>query len=579
MANESAPYRPKEDPLRTECKQRYSSKEEVRRKWLKEYGSIDENGSNLHNRDCMTQLFNLLDYCVENALEGYLRKSEYLGAYPQDVREELWLYHDPAGDREMHFRPPINYNNRVWALNGFRGKGNFLPENVRTDTRLLRNGLTHINDTTLISHVQLSMDELRQHLEDIGTALHMLGMLDSEDIHPDFEKLRIREGSMLLEEQYKVGKLLGEGGMSRVYRGVQQNEYLSREVAIKELIPDTYIKDTIRNECAVLTSLKHAHIPTVYDAFSQNGTYYIVMELIDGENLDDYLKTHNLTDAQRDRIADGLCDILAYIHGDGQDFVYSDLKPSNVMIDKKGDPNLIDFGITRIRGGDKTQRYLTPNWSAPEVFTGRRPDKRSDVYALGKVLGVIYGPEAAAGVRDVISCCTELDPRNRFENVEAVRRALKTVAAKRSRTKAHAQPAAKPAAKSAAPQQPVQRQTPRPVPQPQGVFSSPRPEPKPVPQAQPAVRRVPQPAKKDRDKQESIIIAALIGLVAVLAIVLIILLATGPKNAANTANAAAANPNASLSSLNCDDHTQYSGREILEIQKRDHVLFAPAERN
>lgn len=423
MAETLTPRRPAEDPTRIACKQRYADKEKVRRKWLREYGDIDEDGDYRRNKECLSEMFNLLDFVADNTLDGYLRRSTYLGL--TEDGQETWQHHAPTGDQTYTFRAPTSYSNRIYALNLFLGTEHRLPKGVNKETRFLRNDLTHINATTMADQLKLDMDSLWQPLQDIGTALFQLGMLDRRDIVPNFDSLRVHEGGRLRNGKYEVGKLIGEGGMSRVYRGRQHDGIFERDIAIKELKPDRYLKETIRNECAVMIRLKHTHIPAIFDAFSQNGTYYIIMELIDGEPLTSYLQTHSLTDAQRDRIADGLCDVLSYLHDDGCALVYADLKPDNILVGANGDPFLIDFGITRAQSNKDSQRYLSPMWTAPEVLAGRAADKSADIYALGKVLSEVYRSTSNPARSNVLEMCTASDPSFRFASVRAVSAALK----------------------------------------------------------------------------------------------------------------------------------------------------------
>jgi hypothetical protein len=195
--------------------------------------------------------------------------------------------------------------------------------------------------------------------------------------------------------RYRLERLLGQGGMSAVYRADDPN--LRRPVAIKlihsHLAVDPEFVRRFEEEAAAVAQLRHPNIVQVYDFNHDDDTYYMVLEFVPGETLYDRLHQLNsagqrLPLAEVADIARTLCEAVGYAHQQGM--IHRDLKPANVMITPQGQPILMDFGIVKIVGGD-TQTATgamigTVAYMAPEQIRGERADHRTDIYALGVML-------------------------------------------------------------------------------------------------------------------------------------------------------------------------------------------------
>ncbi len=198
---------------------------------------------------------------------------------------------------------------------------------------------------------------------------------------------------------YKILAPLGQGGMARVYRAIQEN--LGREVAVKVLPPwyaaDRSFVERFNLEAKMVAGLAHPNIVTIHDFNEQNGNLYIVMQLVDGgtlkqqiEGLPDQgggVKSMDLEEVNL--IFKQLADALAYAHRKG--IIHRDIKPVNVLMDQSNRPILSDFGIAKVMEGTKELTRPgagvgTPEYMSPEQCKGEPVDGRADIYALGIML-------------------------------------------------------------------------------------------------------------------------------------------------------------------------------------------------
>lgn len=181
--------------------------------------------------------------------------------------------------------------------------------------------------------------------------------------------------------------------MGIVYRGTQLS--LSRPVAIKRLSTnvedDPSAVERFRREALAASRLAHPGIVSVFDAGVDGDSPYLVMELVDGEALDDFIARRGFVDVSVAlRIAAEIARALGAAHGAG--IFHRDVKPANVLIATDGRARLVDFGLATLATGAETRitRFGmlvgTAEYLAPEVARGADPDARGDVYALGATL-------------------------------------------------------------------------------------------------------------------------------------------------------------------------------------------------
>lgn len=189
---------------------------------------------------------------------------------------------------------------------------------------------------------------------------------------------------------YQILEQIGEGGMGTVYKGVDQ--MLERTVAIKvlraELAREPRIVERFRSEAITLARLNHPNVATLYSFLREGDDFFMVMEYVPGETLEDLLKKGPMPVAAAVPLFCQALDGIAHAHALG--IVHRDLKPANVMRTPECVVKVMDFGIARVLGTDRMTRtgHLigTIEYMAPEQVRGRETDARSDVYALGIVL-------------------------------------------------------------------------------------------------------------------------------------------------------------------------------------------------
>jgi Protein kinase domain len=197
-----------------------------------------------------------------------------------------------------------------------------------------------------------------------------------------------------LQKRYVIERLLGGGGMGMVYLARDQR-LANRPCAIKEMVdhfidPQQRIEanDYFAREADTLAQLKHPAIPAITDRFDDQNRHYLVMEYVEGRNLEEELASRGgpLPEGLVIDIARQLCDVLAYLHELAPPIIYRDMKPSNVMLTPKGKVVLVDFGIARLfKAARKGTMIGTLGFAPPEQYQGL-VDPRSDIYSLGATL-------------------------------------------------------------------------------------------------------------------------------------------------------------------------------------------------
>jgi tRNA A-37 threonylcarbamoyl transferase component Bud32 len=252
--------------------------------------------------------------------------------------------------------------------------------------------------------------------------------------------------------QLEILELLGQGGMGAVYKARQTK--LDRLVALKILPPewgrDSAFAERFNREARALARLTHPNTTAVHDFGEIGGFYYFIMEFVDGASLRQLLASGPLSTQETVRIVSQVCDALQYAHEEG--IVHRDVKPENILLDRKGRVKIADFGLAKLMGGlpdrfsltGSRQVMGTPHYMAPEQI--ERPhtvDHRVDVYALGVCfyemltgelpLGRFPPPSQKASVDErldeVVLRALENRPDRRYQRVSEVKADMEALGA------------------------------------------------------------------------------------------------------------------------------------------------------
>ncbi|GCE27166.1 hypothetical protein KDA_26500 [Dictyobacter alpinus] len=267
----------------------------------------------------------------------------------------------------------------------------------------------------------------------------------------DSQPLKVRE---LLKHRYRLVKQIGSGGYGKIYQAID-TEFMDRRVAIKEMIQQGLgqqelldAAESFKREAVLLATLTHPNLPSIYDYFSENGNWYLVMSFIEGETLEHYLQQRggSLSIEKVLQIGIQLATVLSFLHTRRPAIVFRDLKPSNVMRTPEGQIYLIDFGIARHFKYGKLKDTMvlgSPGYAAPEQYGRAQTTPQADVYSLGIVLyQLITGIDPSHSpfahkdlelpqhpqLRILILCMLELDPKRRPSSMGNIQRELQRIA-------------------------------------------------------------------------------------------------------------------------------------------------------
>ncbi|MBM4356442.1 MAG: serine/threonine protein kinase, partial [Deltaproteobacteria bacterium] len=219
---------------------------------------------------------------------------------------------------------------------------------------------------------------------------------------------RLAPGTLVRE--YKIKRLLGEGGMGEVY--LAQHTYTQQEVAVKAVSPllmrDEAVRRRFLEEGRVLAMLKHPNIVLLYTFFEEAAQFFLVMEYVEGQSIEQWLASHSGGQpVPTDRvlaIMEHVLEGLAYAHRQQPPVVHRDVKPANVLLDRAGRAVVTDFGIAKAMGREKLTRtggvVGTFEYMSPEQVRGEDVTPATDVYSAGIMLyrmltGVVPFPQTS----------------------------------------------------------------------------------------------------------------------------------------------------------------------------------------
>jgi predicted Ser/Thr protein kinase/tetratricopeptide (TPR) repeat protein len=256
--------------------------------------------------------------------------------------------------------------------------------------------------------------------------------------------------------KYRVVGTIGNGAMGEVYKA--KDPLLNRYVAIKRIAPslaaDPDFRRRFQREAQSAAQLSHANIVTVFDFGEEDGLPYMAMELLEGRDLKEVIRSRDLRLGDKLSVMEQLSDGLAFAHSKG--VVHRDLKPGNIHLQPSGQVKILDFGLALLGTSDMTKTGTvmgTPHYMSPEQVRGQKADARSDVFSLGAVFyellsrhrafdadsvhGVLFqileqqpepirkwAPEVPAPLVGVVERALVKDPAGRFADAGEMARAL-----------------------------------------------------------------------------------------------------------------------------------------------------------
>lgn len=247
----------------------------------------------------------------------------------------------------------------------------------------------------------------------------------------------------VVDGKYEILKLIGQGGMSKVYLAMDKR--LNKQWAVKEIEKNfsdknsqVFIQSAI-DEANMIKKLDHPSLPRIVDIIDHVNVIYVIMDYIEGEPLNKILEEYGAQ--PQDLViewAKQLCEVLDYLHTCDPPIIYRDMKPANVMLKPDGNIKLIDFGIAREYKEQNladTVSLGTKGYAAPEQFGGKgQSDARTDVYCLGVTLYHLvtgqnpceppyelypirhWNPQLSGGLERIIQKCTQLNPDDRYQS-------------------------------------------------------------------------------------------------------------------------------------------------------------------
>lgn len=193
---------------------------------------------------------------------------------------------------------------------------------------------------------------------------------------------------------FTLEALIGSGGMGVVYLARRNDGKFEQKVAIKIVYPTItalHGPQNLTREAQYLAKLNHPNIAGVLDAGECEFGMYMVMEYIEGTTFLSYCQEQNLNTKQRLLLFCKVCDAVSYAHQNR--VIHADLKPSNILVNKQGEPKLVDFGVARTINNEQTDfvvneyiKALSQEYASPEQLAGQALTTQSDVYSLGKIL-------------------------------------------------------------------------------------------------------------------------------------------------------------------------------------------------
>lgn len=267
----------------------------------------------------------------------------------------------------------------------------------------------------------------------------------------------VNDGGIVLGERYEVLSKIGAGGMADVYKGrdTMLNRYVAIKVLKKEYRENKDFVRKFRSEAQAAAGLLNPNIVNVYDVGEDRGLYYMVMELVEGITLKEYIqKKGRLSTKEAISIAIQMCTGIEAAHK--HNIIHRDIKPQNIIISKEGKVKVTDFGIARAVDSNTVSSSAmgSVHYVSPEQARGGYCDAKSDIYSVGitmyeMITGRVpfdgdstvtvamkhlqenitppsqYAPDMSKALEKIILKCTQKSPEHRYESTTVLIQDLK----------------------------------------------------------------------------------------------------------------------------------------------------------
>lgn len=253
--------------------------------------------------------------------------------------------------------------------------------------------------------------------------------------HIGLEGMELRN----IRDRYRFMKKIGSGATAEIY--LAWDGLLDRKVAVKY----GENKKLLLQEARYLTAFQARFFPVLYEYWEEEDRSFLMMEYIQGENLAErFHRIGQYTEEEVFRIAQGIAEALDYLHTGEEACIYGDVKAENIMVQPDGVVRLVDFGALSPVSGRMVRRSLemsteqgeevrhrggTPLYAPPELWKGRA-DRRSDIYALGRLMKVLLQMngerELSPKAERVLTGCLQALPEYRYQSMKQLLEALES---------------------------------------------------------------------------------------------------------------------------------------------------------
>ncbi len=240
---------------------------------------------------------------------------------------------------------------------------------------------------------------------------------------------------------YMIDSLIGAGGMGEVYRAHDTRQ--GRQVAIKvlaaHLVGDSDALQRFKREVRAASAISHPNVLSIDDFGTDDGVTFAVTELLEGESLRSRLKRAPCSWQEAIAIVIAVAEGLAAAHS--KHIIHRDLKPENIFLTRDGAIKILDFGIARVKSGQKLETHTasfyyktrpgvilgTRGYASPEQLLGGTVEAPGDIFSLGRVLSEMAGRKCPAELKQVIAKCLETDPDERYQSADELVMILKVI--------------------------------------------------------------------------------------------------------------------------------------------------------